>query len=308
MNEPVFLFDGQGSFFPGIGKSLIENYHAAREIINTFNTVLQDNIEEYCYGKKAIMTKKNNMWIQLTITAINLAYAQVLAAIGIFPRVCSGHSLGEISALIFSGIVSIEDGIRIVKKRGELMDYYSKELSGDMMAVIGLNLEKVEKIISELKIQNNMTLEIANINSPDQIIVSGLIDELYSLRKYILDNEKKVSLTMLNVGGPWHNPQLMEKASEEFAVFLDTIPFHIPEKKFFSVTLLDDENDIDHIKKSLSLQLVSRVNWNRAVEILINKNYNSFIEIGAGKILKNLLRKISSNVSCETATSIIDKS
>ncbi len=306
MVKNSFLFSGQGGFFPGMGKEIFNKYESVKYVFSVFNNVIGEKVENYCFGEKAAFTKRDNKWIQLTITAVNIAYAYILKSLGISPEICLGHSLGEISALIFFEIVSLRDGVRITQKRGEIMEKFSKIFVGNMISVIGLEPERVEEIVQDVNKENLYSLSIANINAPRFITVSGKNNELYSLRQYILKKEKMVAAKPLDVGGPWHNPFLKD-AAQEFSDFLNGIDFKVPKGNFFSITNLKLLRDPEEIKMSLSKQLISVVNWKKGIEILASKGYDNFIEVGPGKILKNLLRKISPDLKCETVISTIKK-
>jgi [acyl-carrier-protein] S-malonyltransferase len=303
--QPInLIFPGQGSFFPGIGKNLYEKYHAAKEIFSVFTQVINNDITQYCFGDKAILTRADNQWIQLTISCVNLASAYVLESQGIQTNLCLGHSLGEVSALIFSEAVTLEDGVRLVQKRGELMEKYSGWQPGDMLSVVGLSENELEQILADINIKNNYNLAIANKNAPGLNTVCGLKTELPALREYLsLKNLKGVMVKMLDVGGAWHHPTLMKGAVEEFSVFLSEISFKKPRKKFYSVTYLDYLDDPDLIRESVGNQLKLAVNWSLSIQKIANDGITDYIEAGQSKVLKSIIRKISAQITC---SSIID--
>lgn len=298
MKNIVYLFDGQGAFAPGIGKDLYTRYEVVKDVFRKIDTILGEPLEEYCFGKNVAKTRNNNMWIQLAITAVNLAYAYLLEDLGLKPVLCLGHSLGEISAVIYTGAISWEDGIRLVRRRGELMNQAATNQPGDMLVLNGLTADEVRNLLTAMLPGSRRSLCLANINTPLQITVSGLIEDLRYLQAYIINNFPQVKTMLLNVGGAWHNPVLSE-ASDKFKAFLDSLTFNTPMKSFFSVTDRKVLHDPAEIRDSLSRQLTAEVDWVAAIDTVSQLYEAYFLEIGPGKILYGLVTKISRDIACK---------
>ena len=301
MREIVFLFDGQGAFRPGVGKELCNKYPKAKEVIDKSSEILGYDLTEHLWGEKADQTSSRTSIAQPAISTISLAYAEVLKDLGITTDVSLGHSLGEATAIINCGAVSFEHGIQLIKKRGEVMEKGSK--GGSMLAVINMALNVLEDMCKKVTEEISEPVVVANINSPKQIVVSGLEEGLQKIAQLVAKNGGRC--IPLNVGGAWHSPYL-EDASKEFAKFLDTIQFNRPTSRFYSIV---DQKIIDDglmIKDSLKRQMLSRVNWISAIENLKGMRYKTFLEIGPSKILKDLVHKIDPYVKTESAALFAD--
>jgi len=287
MRDIVFLFDGQGAFRPGIGKELYARYPKAKAIIEQSSEVLGYSLTEYLWGDKASETSNRTSVAQPAISIVSLAYAEVLRELGVEGAVSLGHSLGEATAIVYCGILSVNDGIRMIQKRGEVMEAGGGK--GTMMAILNIGLPDLDQMCREVTKKLSEPVVVANINTPNQIVISGSLAAIKKVAQCVV--EKHGRGIPLGIGGAWHSP-FLENASREFSQFLDDLQFRKPERKFYSVVeqrILDDPNDI---KDALKRQMLSQVNWITAIENL-RGTHKLFLEIGPSKILRDLVVKIN---------------
>lgn len=301
MKRIVFLFDGQGAFKPGIGRELYNKYKKAKEIIDEGCEILRYDIKEYLWGEKSAQTSTMTSIAQPAISLVSLAYASVLEGMGVKGDVSLGHSLGEATALIYCSITSFKDGILMVKKRGEVMERGGKQ--GSMMAIINLDLIMLENECKRISEVLNEPLVIANINAPNQIVVSGSKQGLKMIAQFAAQNRAKG--IPLDVGGAWHSPYLKE-ASIEFNEFLDQIEFKNPALQFYSVMEQKILYNGQEIKESFKRQMLSQVNWVQAIVNLRSLNYTFFLEIGPSRILRDLLNKIDASLKADSTALYTD--
>ncbi|KPK63074.1 hypothetical protein AMJ83_08345 [candidate division WOR_3 bacterium SM23_42] len=301
MKDIVFLFDGQGAFRPGIGKDLCNKYPKARKIVYMSGEILGYDLTEYLWGNKAGGTVDQTSIAQPAISTVSLAYAEVLSELGVTATVSFGHSLGEVTAMVYCGVVSFSDGIKMIQKRGEVMEAGGGQ--GTMMAVLNIERPQLEKICEEVTEDTSDSVVVANINAPDQIVVSGSKENVKRVAQFVA--EKKGRGIPLQIGGAWHSPYL-KNAADDFAKFLDGIEFKKPKRRFYSVVEQAMLESPAAIKDSLKNQMLSQVNWVKAMENVRDKGYSTFLEIGPSKILKNLAAKIDPAVRVDSTALYTD--
>ncbi|MEO0126976.1 MAG: ACP S-malonyltransferase [candidate division WOR-3 bacterium] len=301
MKKIVFLFDGQGAFKPGIGRELYNKYPQAKQIIEQGCEVLGYDIKEYLWGEKANQTSSLTSIAQPAISLVSLAYANILMDRGIAGDVSLGHSLGEATAIVYCGITNFTDGILMIKKRGEVMEKGGKQ--GGMMAIINLDPNVLEQECRRVSDEIKEPVVIANINAPNQIVISGSKAGIQMVAQFAAKNRARG--IPLDVGGAWHSPYLKE-ASEEFSSFLDKIEFKSPQHKFYSVVEQKLLSSAGEVKDSLKKQMLARVDWVGAINNLKSLGYENFLEIGPSKILKDLVNKIDPALKCESVALYTD--
>lgn len=295
MKEIVFLFDGQGAFKPGVGRELYGKYPPAQKIIDKSAEILGYDLKDHLWGEAAAKTSGRTSVAQPAIAAVSLAYAGVLKELGLAGEVALGHSLGEATAIVYSGALGLEDGIRMIQKRGTLMEKGGKE--GGMMAVVNIDPPALETECRRINAELKQPLVVANINAPDQIVVSGSRDGLKQLTQFVSQNHGRS--IPLDVGGAWHSPYL-QGVSGEFSQYLEGLKFQKPGVKFYSVVEQKILDDGAVIKESFKRQMLGRVNWVQAIENLKTLGYTNFLEVGPSKILKDLVVKIAADVKVDT--------
>jgi [acyl-carrier-protein] S-malonyltransferase len=295
MKDIVFLFDGQGAFRPGVGKDLCSRYPKAKEMLEKGSSVLGYDLSEHLWGDKATETASKTSIAQPAISTISLAYAEVLLDLGCKGAVSLGHSLGEVTAIVYCGVVSIEDGIKLIKKRGEVMEAGGKQ--GTMMAVLNMDIGVLEGLCSSVSEEISGPVVVANINTPNQIVISGAKDGVAKVAQRVA--EKGGRGIPLKVGGAWHSPYLAG-AAEEFAEFLDTIEFRKPAREFYSVVEQGMMSDPSGIKDSIKRQMLSQVNWLEAIKNVKAMRRAKFLEIGPSKILRDLVGKIDQEIRTDS--------
>ena len=294
MREIIFLFDGQGAFRPGIGKELCARYPKAKAIIEQSSEVLGYSLTDYLWGDKASETSNRTSVAQPAISIVSLAFAEVLRDLGVEGAVSLGHSLGEATAIVYCGILSVNDGIRMIQKRGEVMEAGGGK--GTMMAILNIGLPDLDQMCREVTKELSEPVVVANINAPNQIVISGSHEAVKKVAQRVV--EKHGRGIPLGIGGAWHSP-FLENASREFSQFLDGLQFRQPERKFYSVVehrILDDPHDI---RDALKRQMLSQVNWITAIENLKGA-HKFFLEIGPSKILRDLVAKIDSKTEVDS--------
>jgi [acyl-carrier-protein] S-malonyltransferase len=294
MKELVFLFDGQGAFRPGIGKELYKKYPKAKELVERSSAILGYDLVDHLWGEKSHETAGQTSIAQPAISTVSLAYAEVLRDLGLQGAISLGHSLGEATAIVYCGIVSFDAGIRVIKKRGEVMEAGGKK--GTMMAILNIERKLLEDICRDMTTPAEPVV-VANINAPSQIVISGSEDGVRKVAKRVLEHRGRS--IPLNVGGAWHSPYLKDAAAE-YARFLDDIEFKKPKTGFYSVVRQRMLEEPHALRESMKDQMLAQVDWVKAIENLKADGHSSFLEIGPSKILKDLVGKIDANVMIDS--------
>lgn len=278
MAKIIFGFAGQGSQYSGMGKSLYECSAKAKEIFDKAEEIRPGTIKQCFEADLAEISITKNT--QPCLFLVDLAAAYALEEKGIKADFVAGFSLGEIPALAYTGVLSFEDAFKLVIKRGELMQECAESTNGAMAAVLKLSFEAVEEICSKYD-----NVYPVNYNCPGQLVVAGEKSELEEFCKAVA--EQKGRAKMLNVSGAFHTP-FMAKAGDGLAKMLETMEIHAPKVPLYSNYTAMPYGA--NVAENIVAQLQNPVKWQQTIE---NINANVFIEVGAGKTLSGLVKKIN---------------
>ncbi len=284
----AFVFPGQASQYVGMGKDLYENSEIAREIFDRAEEILGFELKKICFEGPEDELKQTRV-TQPAIFVHSYVVAKLLEG-KLKADMAAGHSLGEYSALVYAGVLSFEDVLKIVKLRGELMQKAGEENPGNMAAIIGLDDKTVYEICSKV---NDGIVQPANFNAPGQIVISG---DIPSVRKAmeLAQNAGAKMVKELVVSGAFHSP-LMEGAKQRLKEALDEVEFKkssIP--VYFNVTA-KPTFDIKEIKELLYHQITNPVLWSQIIVNMFSDGATKFYEIGPGKVLQGLIKRIVPN-------------
>ena len=280
----AYIFPGQGSQFPGMGKDLFETYSFAREIFSEADELLGFSLSEIMFNGSEDELKQT----KVTQPAIYL-HSILIAKLGtnFKPDMVAGHSLGEFSALVASGGLSWQDGLSLVSKRALAMQKACEIEPSTMAAVLGLSDEQIEKVCAEF----NGDVVAANFNCPGQVVISGSIKGVELVGEKLKEAGAKRVL-LLPVGGAFHSP-FMEPARLELAAAIEAAKIDRPVCPIFqNVNAKASQNEVE-IKANLIAQLTGPVRWTQSIEAMVSAGATEFIECGPGKVLQGLVRKIN---------------
>ncbi|MDD2679279.1 MAG: ACP S-malonyltransferase [Candidatus Omnitrophica bacterium] len=280
----AYLFSGQGSQYVGMGKDLYASFPESRAIFDRAQALLDFDLKQICFAGPEEQLKVTRISQPAIVTVSIAAYEAFKAKNKITPGYMAGLSLGEYSALIASGSLTFEDGIRLIKTRGELMDAAAKKYPGKMAAVIDLTVDKVKEICAA------SSAEIANLNCPGQIVISGkseAIDKAIAL----CDAAGAKRVIPLEVSGAFHS-SLMAEAAQGLKQALDKTNILAPAVPVISNYTALPQDRPEQIRENLVQQVRSAVKWEDAMRFILAKGITQFYEFGPGKVLKGLMRKI----------------
>jgi [acyl-carrier-protein] S-malonyltransferase len=292
MGKIAFIFPGQGSQTVGMGKSLAEDYPLSRDVFNKADQKLGYSLSKLIFeGPQEELTLTTNAQPALLTTSISIL--EYFKRSGITPDFVAGHSLGEYTALVAAGAFSFEEGVYAVHKRGEFMEKAVPNGEGTMAAVLGLDRESLSQVTNEITESGDL-VQLANINCPGQIVISGTRKgvELASLKAKEAGAKRVLPL---EVSGPFHS-ELMKPAAENFKAILDEITIHHAKVPVIANVSATEMESASEIKTKLIQQLYSPVQWEQSVQKMIDLGVTTFIEIGPGKVLSGLVKKVNRSV------------
>ena len=292
------IFPGQGSQMIGMGKEFYDNFELVKKLFNEADDVLNFPLTKLILeGPKEDLDLTANT--QPAIFLISYAiFSVVKKEFNIdlnSAKYFAGHSLGEYSALSCAGYLSFSETLKILRIRGDAMQNSVPKGQGGMVAVLGSTVEAIEKLLKDN--QNDIKVQIANDNSEGQIVLSGKIDELDKL--IIISKEKSIKNIKLPVSAPFHC-SLMSKATNIMSEELNKLSFLQSKNKLISNVTANEIRDTDELKDLLIKQIENRVRWRESVINMINNDVNHFIEIGPGKVLSGLVKRINREVKIST--------
>lgn len=285
MGKTAFVFSGQGAQYPGMGKSLYEGSPAAKAVFDMAEAVRPGTIKQCFEGTKEELSVTINT--QPCVFACDLAAAAAVAETGITPCAIAGFSLGEIAALAFADMLSYEEAFKLVCERAALMDEAAQKNKGAMAAVMKLAPEQVEEICTHFK----MAWPV-NYNSPAQTVVAASEEEIDALCAMAKENKGKA--VRLAVSGAFHSP-FMSEASEGLAAYLQAFELNAPKMPLYAN--FNAQPYAGDYKALIAAQVQNPVRWQQTVENMIATGIDTFIEVGVGRTLAGLIKKINGDVS-----------
>jgi [acyl-carrier-protein] S-malonyltransferase len=286
MTKSAFLFPGQGSQVVGMAEELHREFDYVREIFDMTEEITRIPITRLCFkGPMDELTQTVNL--QPAMTAVNLSLLAVMRRAGCAFSTCAGHSLGEYSALHAAGVLTAEDTTRLVFLRGTLMHREATRNRGAMQAIVGLPIAEVEAVVAEAAAEG--VVSVANHNAETQIVITGTPDAV--ARAGAMAAARGAKAIALKVSGAWHS-ELIRGAEAEFKEALAKVAFRAPEREIVLNVTAEPGADPVEIREVMTRQLCSPVRWYDGMRRMAESGVEAFVEVGPGKVLSGLMRKI----------------
>lgn len=301
MVDAALIFPGQGAQTVGMAKDLYDNFPQAKEIFDKANAILKFDIKKICFeGPREELAATNNS--QPAILTASIAALRAFEASALYsqftPKFSLGLSLGEYTALVAAGSISFEDALVLVRKRGEYMEEASRKNPGKMACVMGMDMKTVEELCK------GFGCEIANLNCPGQIVVSGKTNNIELFSSLAKEKGAKRVL-MLDVSGPFHS-SLMASARDKLKDYIDKVQITPPKIPFISNVDAKIQTDPVRIKENLIAQVSSKTLWEESMRLVAQSGIKTFLEIGPGQVLKGLAKKIDPKIEVKNIGSSQD--
>ncbi len=287
MSKIAFIYPGQGTQKAGMGKDFYENSETAKALYDKATELLDIDMKALCFEEndKLDLTE----YTQAAMVTTSLAMTKVLEEKGLKPDVTAGLSLGEYCAICAAGGMKEEDAIRLVRKRGILMQNTVPQGEGAMAAILGMSASDIESVIADIA-----DVTVANYNCPGQIVITGKTLAVETAANALKEAGAKRAV-MLNVSGPFHSPML-KTAGDELKKEMDQMEFTELQVPYVTNVTAEYVTDISETKELLAKQVSASVRWQESMEKMIAEGVDTFVEIGPGKTLNGFLRKISREV------------
>ena len=289
----AYVFPGQGAQFSGMGLDLYENSPEAQDLFERANDILGFHITDIMFEGSAEDLKQTRV-TQPAIFLHSVILAKVLGE-EFKPDMVAGHSLGEFSALVANGTLRYEDGLKLVAARADAMQKACEKTPGTMAAVLGLDDDVVEKVCA----MTDGIVVAANYNCPGQLVISGEIQAVETACESLKEEGARRAL-ILPVGGAFHSP-LMEPAREELAAAIEQTEFSEPSCPIYQNVTAKATSDPSEIQNNIIAQLTAPVKWTQSVQNMLKEGASSFVEVGPGKVLQGLVKKIDRDAQTVSA-------
>lgn len=287
MKKVAFIFPGQGSQAVGMGKDLYENFEASKHVFDKANEVLGKDIKHICFeGDEEVLKQTVNT--QPAILTTSIACLEALKSlVDVTPAYVAGHSLGEYVAYYTAGVIDLEHALTLIQKRADLM---SDAPAGSMAAVLNATDEQIKEALE--KANKDGYVDVANYNSPVQVVITGEVEAVKKACEHLQEMGVKRVIPLV-VSGAFHS-MLMKNASEKFAEFIQDMD--IKNAQIPVITNIDAEITTENFKPKMSKQICSSVFWTQTIQKMIENGVEIFVELGNGKVLSGLNKKISSDI------------
>ena len=293
MGKIAFIFPGQGVQTVGMGENFYNNSDAAHEVFSKANEILGKSITDMCFkGPDEDLRQTGNAQPAILTTSIAALEAFREKRV-VVPDFVAGHSLGEYSAMYAAGVMDLPNVLKAIQKRANVMDKAAKSSKGSMSAVLGLTSDKVEECLTQMSAHG--VVQIANYNAPEQIVITGDTDAV-TLSATLLKDAGAKRVMPLAVSGAFHS-RLMRDAAAEFEAFVSSLEVH--DAKIPVITNVDakKETKAEVFREKMPKQICSSVYWTQTIEYMISQGVDTFFEIGQGKVLAGLNKKIAQDIT-----------
>ena len=299
MSKIGFIFPGQGAQEVGMGQELYNEYPEIADYFNRAEEILDLDLKRICFeGPEFDLNLTENT--QPALFTMSAAIDNYLKKQGLVPDMVAGHSLGEYSALTSAGAINFEDNLKLVRQRGQAMEEALPAGLGTMAAIIGLDIDTIEDICSKVV----GVCEVANINTPNQIVISGEKEAIATAMER-LNNAGAKKVVELSVSGPFHS-SLMEPAVNRLKSVIENVEIKDASIPIVANATAEKVIDSNIIEENLIAQLTSSVRWVESINLMIDEGIDTFVEVGSGRVLKGLLRRIDRSVDCYSTRNIKD--
>jgi len=299
MSKIAFVFPGQGAQYVGMGKDLYENNETAKKYFDEIFENMEIDLKRVMFeGPEEDL--KQTKYTQPAIVAMSLVLAKLMEEKGIKADYVAGHSVGEYAALGSGGYLSLEDAVKLTAFRGDTMNTVSQEVNGTMAAIIGMEAAKIEEVLAGV----DGVVEAVNFNEPGQTVIAGSVAAIEKACEALKAAGARRAL-ILSVSGPFHS-SLMKPAGEKLKAEVENYEFKTGTAKLVANTTAEVTTDAEEIKKELYDQTFGPVRWVETVEKLKSEGVEKIYEIGPGKVLKGLIRKIDKTLVVENIEKLED--
>lgn len=288
MGKTAFIFPGQGAQVCGMGQDFYENTKTGRQVFDRASELLGFSVPELCFEPNDRLDITE--YTQAAMVTTSVAMLKVMEEMGFKADVTAGLSLGEYCALVAAGVMSADDAILTVRRRGILMQEAVPAGIGGMSAVLGMNAEQINAVVDNIE-----NVQVANYNCPGQIVISGKLDAVELATEKLKEAGAKRVLP-LNVSGPFHS-YLLEEAGEKLGAYLENVTVNDPVIPYAANVTAEYVTSAADVKPLLTKQVSSSVRWQQTIEMMIADGVDRFVEIGPGKTLSGFVKKINRNVT-----------